>query len=177
MRRRSVTASTLCTSSPSTRTAPALGSISRLTSRSRVVLPEPEGPTMARNSRARTSSETPSSTGAAPPKLFETLANEMTAGAELMPAPSIAGSLHRHAAGLDRAAPARNFARDEFPEILRRAAFEGRDFLADRLEPPTHGRQIERVAERGVELSDDRRRRALGEEQALPGQHVEIEPL
>ena len=64
MRRRSVTASTLCTSSPSTRTVPAVGSISRLIRRSSVVLPEPDGPTMARNSRSRTSSETRSSTGA-----------------------------------------------------------------------------------------------------------------
>ena len=44
---------------PSTRTRPSLGSISRLISRSSVVLPEPEGPTMARNSCSFTSSVTP----------------------------------------------------------------------------------------------------------------------
>ena len=50
------------TSSPSTVMVPLSASISRLASRSSVVLPEPEPPTMARNSPSATSSET-SSTG------------------------------------------------------------------------------------------------------------------
>src|SRR5438128_8979502 len=100
----------------------------------------------------------------------------MTAG--LMP-PSIAawGSLHRHAAGLDRAAPARDLAGDELREILRCPAVGGGDFLADRLEAPAHRGKVERLAECRAELLDDRGRRVLGEEQALPGQHVEIETL
>src|ERR1051325_1770150 len=100
----------------------------------------------------------------------------MTAG--LMPR-SIAAwrSLHRHAARLDRAAPARDLACDELREILRGPAIGGGDFLADRLEAPAHRGQVERLDEPRAELLDDRGRRALGEEQALPGQHVEIETL
>ena len=72
--------SSLRTSSPSTVTWPVSASISRLASRNSVVLPEPEPPTMARNSPSATSSETSStaSTGLAaprPPKLLPTCAN------------------------------------------------------------------------------------------------------
>src|SRR5882724_949849 len=102
----------------------------------------------------------------------------MVAAAGLMPAPSIARrSLDGDAAGLDRAAPARDFARDELLEILRRAAVRRRDLLAERLETPTQRWQVKRLAHRLAELGDNRRRCVFGEEQALPGQHVEIEAL
>ena len=60
MRRRSRIGSAARTSSPSTVMLPLSASISRLASRSSVVLPEPEPPTMARNSPSATSSETSS---------------------------------------------------------------------------------------------------------------------
>src|SRR5579859_864494 len=60
MRRRRPTGSAARTSSPSIVMRPVSASISRLASRSSVVLPEPELPTMARNSQAPTSSETSS---------------------------------------------------------------------------------------------------------------------
>src|SRR5262249_44082607 len=62
----------------STRTVPALGSSSRLTRRSSEVLPAPDGPTMARNSRSLTASDTASSVGAWPsPKALVTFSKEM----------------------------------------------------------------------------------------------------
>src|SRR5438445_404520 len=60
MRRRKATGSTVRTFSPSTLMLPLSASISRLASRSSVVLPEPEPPTMARNSPSATSSDTSS---------------------------------------------------------------------------------------------------------------------
>src|SRR5581483_802758 len=60
MRRRNETGSAARTSSPSMVMRPRSVSIRRLASRSSVVLPEPDEPTMARNSPAATASETSS---------------------------------------------------------------------------------------------------------------------
>src|SRR6202790_4427492 len=73
MRRRNGIGSTDRTSSPSTVIVPASASISRFASRNSVVLPEPEPPTMARNSPPATSSETSSTALTRPPsKLLPT---------------------------------------------------------------------------------------------------------
>ena len=73
-----------------------LGSIRRLIRRSRVVLPEPDGPTTARNSRSATSSDTRSSALRPPPYDLETSWNEIAAGCR---------SLIMLRAGLRRATP------------------------------------------------------------------------
>src|SRR6202048_4769456 len=85
MRRRNETGSTARASSPSIVMLPRSASISRFASRSSVVLPEPEPPTMARNSPAATSSETSSTarTGIAPrppSKFLRTCANAIRGG-------------------------------------------------------------------------------------------------
>src|ERR1700754_2804806 len=81
MRRRSRIGSTALTSSPSTRTLPLSASISRFASRNSVVLPEPEPPTMARNSPSATSSVTSSTALTRPPsKLLPTCAKAIRGG-------------------------------------------------------------------------------------------------
>ena len=50
------------TSAPPTRTVPEPASQNRATSRAMVVLPDPDGPTIAHMERAGTRSDTPSST-------------------------------------------------------------------------------------------------------------------
>src|ERR1700756_2889913 len=79
MRRRSRMGSAVRTSSPSTMMWPLSASMSRFVSRNSVVLPEPEPPTMARNSPSATSSET-LSTAFTPPKLLPTCANAIRGG-------------------------------------------------------------------------------------------------
>ena len=66
MRRRSSTASVASTSSPSTRTVPASGSVIRLKQRSSVLFPDPLSPTSATHSPGATSSDTPASAAVAP---------------------------------------------------------------------------------------------------------------
>ena len=155
-----------------------VGSISRLTSRSSVVLPEPDGPTMARNSRSRNVERDAVEHRRGAAIALGDVVERDDRGCRAHAGASIAG---RHSTvtplaligPLQRAiSPATNLR-----EILRRPAVGGGDFLADRLEAPAHRGQVERLAERRAELRDDRRRRVLGEEQALPGQHVEIEAL
>src|ERR1700686_4046915 len=81
MRRRNDTGSTARTSSPSTVIVPASASISRFASRNSVVLPEPEPPTIARNSPAATSSETSSTALTRPPsKLLPTCEKAIRGG-------------------------------------------------------------------------------------------------
>src|SRR5581483_5820765 len=96
-----------------------------------------------------------------------------------MPAQSIStcSLFDRHATRLDRSAPARDLACDEFLEVLGRAALGCRNLLADGAESLSHRRQVQRLDEARAELLHDRRRRVLGEEQPLPGQDVEIQAL
>ncbi len=85
MRRRNRTGSTALTSSPSTVMLPESASISRFASRSSVVLPEPEPPTMARNSPSATASVTSSTALTRPPsKLLPTCANAILGGAAVI---------------------------------------------------------------------------------------------
>src|SRR3984957_9677666 len=81
MRRRSRMGSAVRTAWPSTVMRPVSASISRFVSRSSVVLPEPEPPTMARNPPPATPGET-SSTALTPPpsKLLPTCANAIRGG-------------------------------------------------------------------------------------------------
>ena len=144
-----------------------------------MVLPEPDGPTTARNSRSATSSDTRSSTLRPPPYDLETSWNEIAAGCRslivlrwLAPRHSTVTPLAL-IGPLQRAiSPATNLR-----EIFRGAALGRGDFFAERLRSARAPRQVQRLAERRAELVDDRLRRVLGEEQALPGQHVEIEAL
>ena len=55
MERRSRAGSSLATSSPRTRTVPAVGATSRFTRRINVDLPEPDGPTSTQSAPASTS--------------------------------------------------------------------------------------------------------------------------
>src|SRR5947209_19073199 len=84
MRRRSATGSSARTSSPSIRITPLSASISRLTRRSNVVLPEPEPPTIARNSRSATSSVTSSTALSRPPSKLLPTCSQPIDGAPLM---------------------------------------------------------------------------------------------
>src|SRR3954469_14049719 len=79
MRRRSIIGSVAVVSSPPTVRVPCDGSDSRLISRSRVVLPDPDGPTIAMNSPAATSSENSTSAGRPSPKVLLTALNEIAA--------------------------------------------------------------------------------------------------
>src|SRR3984957_12273989 len=101
MRRRSRMRSAVRTAWPSTVMRPVSASISRFVSRSSVVLPEPEPPTMARNSPSATSSET-SSTALTPPpsKLLPTCANAISGGTAVM-------SWDYHTVGPEPTKPAR----------------------------------------------------------------------
>src|SRR5258706_2687329 len=80
---------------------PSSASISRLASRNSVVLPEPEPPTMARNSLPATSIETSSTALTRPPsKLLPTCANAIRGVVgirerpQLLPSPGGGGSAH-----------------------------------------------------------------------------------
>src|ERR1700730_13334943 len=93
MRRRNCTGSAARTSWLSLVMLPWSASISRLASRSSVVLPEPEPPTMARNSPSATSSETSSTALTRPPsKLLPTCANAIRGAVCILPSPGGGGS-------------------------------------------------------------------------------------
>src|SRR5215831_6740542 len=86
-------------------------------------------------------------------------------------------SIRRHAARLDRGAPARDLAGDELGEIVRASALRRRDLLTKGFEALADIRCVQRLAHGLVEAAHDRLRRAFGQEQALPGADFEIEEI
>src|SRR5215470_11014301 len=82
-------------------------------------------------------------------------------------------SIRARPAGLDRARPAIDFARDELRQILRSAALRCRDRDADALEPLAHGRCLHRLVRGLGEALHDLGGRALGKRERAPAAAIE----
>src|ERR1700730_5103267 len=83
-------------------------------------------------------------------------------------------SIHAHAGRLDRSGPFRDLTHDELRQVVRRPAL-GRDHLdAELLELGLHVGGIHGGDSGILELLDDRSRRALGQENGVPGFDLEV---
>src|SRR5262245_23102583 len=77
--------------------------------------------------------------------------------------------LHLDVGRVDDGRPARNLALDQREERLRPALRLGGDVTAQHVEALARRLVVERLVERVGQLVDDRLRRVLGGEQAIPG--------
>src|SRR6266568_6969384 len=83
-------------------------------------------------------------------------------------------SLPGHAGGLDRGRPFLDLALDEFLQVPRRPALGRDQIAADLSQPRLHGGSCHRRDGRVMELLDDRRGSALGQEECQPVVGCEI---
>src|SRR5580704_5297048 len=83
-------------------------------------------------------------------------------------------SIHTQPGCLDRPGPFLDLAHDELSQVFRRAALRRHHLDAELLEPGLHVRAVHGGHGRVVELLDDRGRRALWQENGVPGVGFEI---
>src|SRR5262249_57079836 len=88
--------------------------------------------------------------------------------------PLATASIRGHAARLDRAAPARDLARDKLGKIFRASALRRRDLLAKGFKALADIRCVQRLADGLIEAVHDPPPRSLWQEQALPRAEFQI---